>query len=85
MGAEGAVAILHRQALKEAADPKALHAELVTQFRAEFGKPYVAAASGHIDDVIKPSETRSRLVTALHLLRDKAVQRPAKKHGNMPV
>jgi propionyl-CoA carboxylase beta chain len=85
MGAEGAVAILHRRALKEAANPEALHGELVTQFREEFGKPYVAAASGHIDDVIKPSETRSRLVTALHLLRDKAVQRPAKKHGNMPV
>jgi propionyl-CoA carboxylase beta chain len=85
MGAEGAVAILHRRALKEAADPEGLHAELVSRFREDFGKPYVAAASGHIDDVIKPSETRSRLVTALHLLRDKAVQRPAKKHGNMPV
>lgn len=85
MGAEGAVAILHRRALKEAADSESLHAQLVSEFRGKFGKPYVAAASGHIDDVIKPSETRPRLVTALRLLKDKAVQGPAKKHGNMPV
>ena len=85
MGAEGAAAILHRRALKEAADSEALHALLVSEFREKFGKPYVVAGSGHIDDVIKPSETRPRLVTALRLLKDKAVQSPAKKHGNMPV
>jgi acetyl-CoA carboxylase carboxyltransferase component len=85
MGAEGAVAIIHRKAFMKADDPEALHAQLVAEFREEFGKPYVAAASGHIDDVVKPSETRGRLVTALQLLRDKAVQSPAKKHGNMPL
>ena len=85
MGADGAVAILHRKALKEAADPQALHQKLVADFGEKFGKPYVAAASGHIDDVIRPSETRQRLITALHLLKDKAVSGPAKKHGNMPV
>ena len=85
MGAGGAVAILHRRALKEAADPETLHAELVARFREKFGNPYVAAASGHIDDVIKPSETRPRLVTALEILKDKSVQGPAKKHGNMPM
>jgi propionyl-CoA carboxylase beta chain len=85
MGADGAVAILHRKELKEASDPQALHRQLVAEFQDRFGKPYVAAASGHIDDVIKPSETRPRLITALHLLKDKAVSGPAKKHGNMPV
>jgi propionyl-CoA carboxylase beta chain len=85
MGAEGAVEILHRRALKGAADPGALHLQLVAEFQEKFGKPYTAAASGHIDDVIRPSETRPRLIAALHLLRDKAVHSPAKKHGNMPV
>ena len=85
MGAEGAVAILHRKALQQAEDPSALHAQLVADFREKFGKPYVAAARGHIDDVIKPSETRPRLVAALKLLNDKSARGPAKKHGNMPV
>jgi propionyl-CoA carboxylase beta chain len=85
MGAEGAVAILYRRELSAASDPEALHAQLVAEFQENFGTPYVVAASGHVDDVIRPSETRPRLVTALQLLKDKAVQRPAKKHGNMPV
>jgi acetyl-CoA carboxylase carboxyltransferase component len=85
MGAEGAVTILHRRALEAAEDPEALHAQLVAGFQERFGRPYAAAASGHIDDVVKPSETRPRLVTALRLLKDKAAQSPAKKHGNMPV
>jgi propionyl-CoA carboxylase beta chain len=85
MGADGAVAILNRRQLKEADDPEALHAKLVAEFQEKFGKPYVAAASGHVDDVIKPSETRPQLVAALQILKDKSVQSPAKKHGNMPV
>jgi propionyl-CoA carboxylase beta chain len=85
MGAEGAVAILHRKALKKAEDSEALHAELVAEFQAKYGKPYLVAASGHVDDVVKPSETRARLIAALQILRDKAVQSPPKKHGNMPV
>jgi propionyl-CoA carboxylase beta chain len=85
MGADGAVAILHRKALKASDDPEALRAKLVADFRERFGKPYVAAASGHIDDVIRPSETRPRLIAALHMLRGKSVQGPAKKHGNIPL
>ena len=85
MGAEGAVAILHRKALKQAADPEALHAELVAEFQEKYGKPYLVAASGHVDDIVKPSETRARLIAALQILKDKAAQSPPKKHGNMPV
>jgi acetyl-CoA carboxylase carboxyltransferase component len=85
MGAQGAVAILHRKALKQAENPEALHAELVTEFQEKYGKPYLVAGSGHVDDVVKPSETRARLITALQILKDKVVQSPPKKHGNMPV
>lgn len=85
MGAEGAVNILFRKELKDAADPKAERARLVAEYRAKFANPYNAAAGGHIDDVILPSETRPRLIAALELLRDKQARLPAKKHGNIPL
>jgi acetyl-CoA carboxylase carboxyltransferase component len=85
LGAEGAVNILYRQRLKNAADPKAERARLVAEFAEKFGTPFRAAASGHIDDVIEPSETRPRLIAALETLENKRVTGPRKKHGNMPV
>lgn len=85
MGAEGAVNILHRKRLQEAEDPEAERVRLVAEYREKFGKPYAAAASGHIDDVILPAETRPRLIAALELLRDKQAVLPPKKHGIMPV
>ena len=47
--------------------------------------PYVAAEKGYIDDVIKPAETRPKLITALEMLVDKRESRPPRKHGNMPL
>jgi len=57
----------------------------VTEFRDQFGSPYAAAASGHVDDVILPSETRAKLIAALDFLRDKQATTLPKKHGNMPL
>jgi acetyl-CoA carboxylase carboxyltransferase component len=85
LGAEGAVDVIHRKALVEAEEPAALRAELIDAYREEFEGPQSAAASGHVDAVILPSETRARLVAALSFLRDKHADRPAKKHGIMPV
>jgi propionyl-CoA carboxylase beta chain len=86
MGAEGAVSILYGKELKKHSDnADAERARLEAEFRDKFSKPYYAAASGHVDDVIAPSETRARLISALDFLRDKAVTSPAKKHGNMPL
>jgi propionyl-CoA carboxylase beta chain len=85
MGAEGAVNILYRRQLQEAADPDQARAELTGQFREKFGSPYAAAASGHVDDVILPGETRAKLVAALAFLRDKQANLPPKKHGNIPL
>ena len=84
MGAAGAVSILYGKELKKSNDA-AERTRLEGEFRDKFGKPYYAAASGHVDDVIAPSETRARLISALDYLRDKAVSTPAKKHGNMPL
>lgn len=85
MGGDGAVNILYRKELKEAADPKATREKLVQEYRDRFANPYAAAAAGHIDDVLIPSETRPRLIAALELLRDKQTITPAKKHGNTPL
>ena len=86
MGAEGAVGILYGKDLKKfEGDVAAERARLETEFRKKFGKPYYAAASGHVDDIIAPSETRPRLIAALDFLRDKAASSPPKKHGNIPL
>ena len=84
LGAEGAVNILYRKRLAEEQDTAARE-RFVAEFREQFGSPYAAAASGHVDDVILPSETRGRLIAALDYLRDKQVAGVPKKHGCMPL
>jgi propionyl-CoA carboxylase beta chain len=85
MGAEGAVNILHRDALAAADDATAERARLVSEYEERFANPYVAAARGYVDDVIRPSETRPRLIASLALLADKRDVNPPKKHGNIPL
>ena len=85
MGAEGAVGIIYRDRLAAAADPVVEQARLVEAYRAEFATPFIAAARGYVDDVIKPSETRPRLIRALDVLADKRDANPRKKHGNIPL
>jgi len=85
MGALGAVNLLYRKELSEAADRKARTAELVAEYRAEFASPYLSASRGYITDVIEPAETRSMLALALRKSLRKRELRPAKKHGNVPL
>jgi propionyl-CoA carboxylase beta chain len=85
MGAEGAVSIIHREELAAAADPEAERTRLVEAYRSAFANPFIAAARGYVDDVIRPSETRPRLIRALDMLADKRDTNPRKKHGNIPL
>jgi acetyl-CoA carboxylase carboxyltransferase component len=85
MGPDGAVSIIFRRELTDAADPIAKKAELVEEYREQFANPYAAAQRGYIDDVIEPHETRPRLINALNMLQNKRDQNPAKKHGNIPL
>jgi propionyl-CoA carboxylase beta chain len=62
-----------------------IRAEKVEEFRERFANPYVAAERGYIDAVIRPSETRRRLNTALDMLSTKREKNPPKKHGNIPL
>ena len=85
MGPEGAVNIIFRKEIAEAADPVAKRAELVAMYREKFANPYVAAEWGYIDDIIEPKETRPRLINALEMLQNKRDTNPPKKHGNIPL
>jgi acetyl-CoA carboxylase carboxyltransferase component len=85
MGPKGAVDVVFSRELKAAEDRDALREELVREYREKFSTPYIAAARGYLDGVILPRETRSRVIRALEMLRNKRVQRPPRKHGNMPL
>ena len=85
MGAEGAVNVINKDDLAAASDPDAERRRLVAEYEAEFANPYIAAARGYVDDVIRPSETRPRLIRALEMLADKRDTNPRKKHGNIPL
>ena len=85
MGPEGAVNILYKRELDAAADPDALRAERVRQFREKLANPFVAAGRGFLDEVIAPRATRGKIITALKSLEGKRDRTPAKKHGNIPL
>ena len=85
MGADGAVNILYAKKLQEMENPEEQRREILRDYEEKFSKPYRVAASGHIDEVLIPAETRPRLISALELLRNKEVVAPQKKHGNIPL
>ena len=85
MGPKGAVEILYRREIAEAADPQAALDARVAEYTEKFANPYIAAARGYVDDVIDPRETRPRLIEALATLRGKRDRNPPKKHGNLPL
>ncbi|MBV8074390.1 MAG: acyl-CoA carboxylase subunit beta [Candidatus Eremiobacteraeota bacterium] len=85
MGAEGATKILFRREIADAADPLAKTNELVEEYRKRFANPFIAAQRGYVDDVIEARETRRTIATALEMLEHKRVDRPQRKHGNIPL
>jgi len=85
MGAEGAVNIIHRKQMAAAADPDALRATLVEEYKGKLMHPYYAAERGLVDEVIDPARTRAVLAGSLLMLRDKRRARPQRKHGNVPL
>lgn len=81
MGAKGAVEIIFRE---DKNDPVKLAAR-EAEYKAQFANPYVASTRGYIDDVILPSETRKRICRSLVMLREKKLENPWRKHGNIPL
>jgi acetyl-CoA carboxylase carboxyltransferase component len=85
MGPNGAVEIVYRRELQQAADPVARRAELIAEYTEKYANPYAAAERGYIDDVIDPAETRKKVVDGFRMLRTKREELPRRKHGNMPL
>jgi acetyl-CoA carboxylase carboxyltransferase component len=85
MGPQGAVEILNRRELQQAADPDARKAELVDEYTEKYANPYVAAERGIVDAVIDPSETRQKVVAAFRMIEGKREELPKRKHGNVPL
>ncbi len=85
MGPDGAVNIVFRKELAEAADAAARRGELEADYREKFANPFKAAELGYIDEVIRPEETRQKIIHSLEMLAQKRDQNPPKKHGNIPM
>jgi len=85
MGPEGAANIIFKRDIENAENPAAARAEKIQDYKDRFATPYIAASRGYVDDVIEPSTTRQRLISAFDMLASKRETRPSKKHGNLPV
>ncbi len=85
MGAKGAVEIIYRKQIQAAENPEEAEDQFIGDYKEKFANPYIAAERGFIDDVIKPSETRTKLISGFLALENKVANNPKKKHGNIPL
>lgn len=85
MGAKGAAEIIFKKEISEATDSEAKWKEKEAEYAELFANPYSAAQRGYVDEVIKPSETRNKLIKAFAMLQNKVDSMPKKKHSNMPL
>jgi propionyl-CoA carboxylase beta chain len=85
MGARGAAEIIFKTEISKAKDPAAKLKEKEQEYIDHFANPYRAAERGYIDEVIRPEDTRQKLISAFAMLENKAVKLPKKKHGNIPL
>jgi propionyl-CoA carboxylase beta chain len=85
MGAKGAAEIIFKKEISEAKDPAAKLQEKIEEYTRQFANPYLAAQRGFVDEVIKPEETRQKLIRAFGMLQNKVAVLPKKKHGNIPL
>ncbi len=77
--------IVFRKEMQDAQDKAARRAELIETYRATFATPDVAAGRRLVDEIIDPANTRKHIAQALEYLQTKREQRPAKKHGLIPL
>ncbi|MBN1221667.1 MAG: acyl-CoA carboxylase subunit beta [Candidatus Aminicenantes bacterium] len=85
MGPEGAVNIVYKRELEEAANPGEMRRTKIDEFRQKFANPFVACERGYCDEIIEPKFTRPKLIAALRMLETKRDQNPPRKHGNIPL
>lgn len=85
MGAKGAAEIIFKREILKADDKEAKWKEKEAEYAELFANPYSAAERGFIDEVILPKNTRRKLIKAFAMLDGKEVDRPKRKHGNIPL
>ncbi|MBV8529211.1 MAG: methylmalonyl-CoA carboxyltransferase, partial [Candidatus Dormibacteraeota bacterium] len=85
MGPQGAVSVIFKREISQADNAEQRREELIADYREQFANPYYAAERGYVDDVIEPRNTRWSLINALRMARTKQVERPKRKHGNIPL
>ncbi|MBL4752314.1 MAG: acyl-CoA carboxylase subunit beta [Flavobacteriales bacterium] len=85
MGAKGAAEIIFKKEIQGAKDPVKKLTEKEEEYKNKFANPYLAASRGYIDEVIKPEDTRRKLISAFNMLKNKVAKLPRKKHGNIPL
>lgn len=85
MGPDGAANIIFKNEIADSDNPVAMREEKIEEYRDTIANPYIAAKRGYVDDVIIPSLTRPRLISAFDMLESKRETRPSKKHGNLPL
>jgi len=71
--------------IEQADNPEAERARLAADYRNTFANPYRAEELGYIDEIIRPEETRPRLIEAFEMLEGKRETNPPRKHGNIPL
>lgn len=85
MGAEGAANIIFRREIKAAENPEEKRLEKIEEFKQTVMNPFIAAGLGYVDDIIEPRYTRIEMIRSLEMIVRKQEERPAKKHGNIPL
>ncbi len=85
MGAKGAAEIIFKGEIAASADPAAKLSEKEKEYILHFANPYRAAERGYVDEVIRPEDTREKLIKAFGMLKNKVDKLPRKKHGNIPL
>ncbi|ARV06190.1 methylmalonyl-CoA carboxyltransferase [Polaribacter sp. SA4-10] len=85
MGAKGAAEIIFKSEIKSAKNPEEKWKEKEAEYAELFANPYSASQRGFIDEIILPKDTRRKLIKAFSMLENKEVNRPKRKHGNIPL
>ena len=85
MGAKGAAEIIFKNDIKQADNSEKKWKEMEQLYSDMFANPYRAASRGYVDEVIRPDQTREKLIRAFKMLENKAEKLPKKKHGNIPL
>ncbi|WP_235297150.1 acyl-CoA carboxylase subunit beta [Portibacter marinus] len=85
MGAKGASEIIFKKEIAQAEDKEAKLKEKEAEYAQLFANPYSASDRGFIDEIIEPGVTRRKLIKAFSAVQNKVVNRPKRKHGNIPL